>query len=254
MDSNIIAAIIGLSGVSLGALFGGVGYYLKSRAERLQSKRAVLYHLLEIRFSLSFSAIDPEKAEKECLEYCDSFFKKKGLDFNGHQIPDDLNFLVKKKIQDSFQATKPRIDTAFIESYQESLNLLCKSDPILAYSLKDKDQVIDVTRLQQEYISNFSKLASIDENSKEFQLAISIMQSAISQQLKHKVDDVSSDVLRVAWDCSFFTWMNCKSVFKREGIPSFNIEESGIPEYLEHLFDKLENPVKDSEVIDQNRG
>lgn len=253
MDSNIIAAIIGLSGVSLGAFFGGVGYYLKSRGERLQSKRAVLYHLLEIRFSLSFSYMDPEKAEKESLKYCDSFFKKKDLDFKWHQIPDDLNVLVRKKIQDSFQVIKPRIDSAFINSYQESISVLCKSDPILAYSLKDKDQVIDVMRLQHEYISNLSKLESIDESSQEFQLAISIMQSARIQQLKRKVDDVSSDVLRVAWDCSFFTWMNCKRVFKREGIPSFNIEESGIPEYLEHLFDKLENPIEDSGVIDQNK-
>lgn len=253
MDSNIIAAIIGLSGVSLGALFGGVGYYLKSRAERLQSKRAVLYHLLEIRFSLSFSAIDPEKAEKECLEYCDSFFKKRGIDFKRDQIPVDLNVLVSKKIQDSLQAIKPRIDSTFINSYQESLNILSKSDPILAYSLKDKDQVIDVMRLQHEYIANFSKLGSVDEGSKEFQIAISYMQSTISQQLKSKVDDLSSDALRVAWDCSFLTWMNCKRVFKRECMPSFNIEESGIPEYLEFFFDKLEGSGANLENLNSDK-
>ena len=79
MDSKVIAALIGLLGISLGALLGGVGYYLKSRSERLQAKKLVLYHLLEIRHLLKSSYANPKEITAEYLKFCKSYFLKLGL-------------------------------------------------------------------------------------------------------------------------------------------------------------------------------
>lgn len=92
MDSKIIAAIIGVGGVSVGAFLGGVGYYLKSRNETQQTKKLVLYHLLELRHLLKSSYADPKEFTEEYINYCKAFFQKKGV-IEESEFPEALKTL-----------------------------------------------------------------------------------------------------------------------------------------------------------------
>lgn len=49
MEAEVVVALIGVAGASVGALLGGVGYYLKSKLDVMRSKRIVLFYLLEFR-------------------------------------------------------------------------------------------------------------------------------------------------------------------------------------------------------------
>jgi hypothetical protein len=148
MDTEVIAALIGL--ISLGALLGGIGYYLKTRQERMKNKKIVLFHLLEFRHQVKSSYVAPKELADEYFRICTSYFKKVGLS-DGDEISQSIRSNVEDYMSNLVAACKPNIGEDFIQSYEDSLKNLCATDPVLAFKLRGMERLHEITNAKEKY-------------------------------------------------------------------------------------------------------
>lgn len=239
METEIIVSIIGVSGVSIAAFLSGLGYYLKTRAERSINKRVVLFHLLEFRRQFEISYRDPKEISDQYFEYCISYCSRKGLDGDSN-IPNELRNAIDRFLFDLVAAKTPKIDDAFIQAYEDSLKKLCESDPVLAFKLRGSERKNEILEAKRKYIFNYNEI-------KKNKVPDSV-NKAIDQELKSAgelqnsalLKDLERDILSTAWSCSFYTWVKCLRITsKKMKAIEFNRVE------LEPLFDRLLKIVKD---------
>ncbi len=242
MDSKVIAAIIGVGGVSVGAFLGGVGYYLKSRNERQQTQKLVLYHLLELRHLLKSSYADPKDITEEYINHCKAFFIKKGMGDDA-EFPESFKSLIEQHMGNLLEAMKPRIDDSFILSYESALKELCKADPVLAFKLRGRDRITEILRAQKEYTENFLVNIQAESSDDVNQFLAKQMDEAGSKVLQELIRDIDKDISLVSWKCSVLTWAESKRVTLKKTKPAINFEEFGIDTLLENM---LNNALKQS--------
>lgn len=243
METEIIVSLIGVVGVSMAAFLSGLGYYLKTSAERSVNKRVVLFHLLEFRRQVEISFRDPKDISDQYFDYCKSYFSKKGIDSDSN-IPDELRDAIDRLLFDLVAAKTPKIDDAFIQSYEYSLKKLCESDPVLAFKLRGSERKNEILEAKRKYIFNYNEI-------KKNQLPDSV-DKVLNQELKSAgelqnsalLKDLEEDILSTAWSCSFYTWVKCLRITsKKMKTIDFNRIE------LEPLFDKILKIVADEAAM-----
>ncbi|WP_206483421.1 hypothetical protein [Thalassotalea sp. G2M2-11] len=240
MDPKVVAS---LAGVSVGALLGGIGYYLKSRSERLKAKRTVLFHLLEIRHLLVTSNIDPNDIADKYIEYSEAYFNKIGLP-EEEKMPAELVNMIKDHLCRIVSTQRPKIDEDFIKSYETSLKELCKDEPVLAFRLKGLDNVNSLLDAQEAYESNVSN--------SEFFSQVSTLKEHMSEQLKNAnfsamsklIDGYNEDILNVSWSCDLVTWYKCRKIVKAKVSNEICFKETGLDKELDNMFQELLSVLK----------
>lgn len=248
MDPKVVAS---LAGVSVGALLGGIGYYLKSRAERLKAKRTVLFHLLELRHLLVASNIDPNDITDKYIEYSEEYFNKIGLP-EEEKLPAELTNMIRDHLCRIMSTQRPKIDEAFIKSYENSLTELCKDEPVLAFRLKGLDNVNSLLDAQEAYTSNVSNA--------EFFSKVSTLKEHMSEQLKNAnfsaisklIDGYNEDILNVSWSCDLVTWYKCRKIVKAKVSNEICFKESGLDKELDNMFQELLTVLKQQNCSHNN--
>lgn len=247
MDTGIVVALIGLGGISLGAFLAGLGYYLKSRTERLKNKKLVLYHLLEIRTLVKAAFADPKEITESYLNYCESFFRKNGF-IDDNKISDNLKAIIEQHLSNILVAMTPKIDDVFAQSFESALTELCKTDPILAFKLRGKDRVGELLHSQKSYTESFSNFIQPDTNMHLRDFASRQMSNASSSATESLIRDFDKDILEVAWGCSVITWFYCLRITKAQSKPSVSFEGSGIDQLLEKIFFEIVREINESNL------
>lgn len=231
METEIIVSIIGVAGVSVAALLGGVGYYLKTREERLINKRKVLFHLLEFRHQIEISSRDPKDISGKYFEYCKSYFSKKGLDEEGN-IPDNLKDAIETLLFELVSANAPKIDNNFIQSYEDSLTKLSESDPVLAFKLRGTERKTEILEAKNKYISSYNDIKKDQVPEPINRILDQKIKKANELQNNALLKDLERDILSTAWSCSFYTWVKClRFASKKAEIIDFS--------ELEPIFDEI---------------
>lgn len=240
MDSKVIAALIGLIGISLGSFLGGVGYYLKSRAERQHNKKVVLFHLLEIRHLVKSSFADPKEITKEYLLYCESFFEKYGISGGAEaEVPQEIQVLIETHMSNLLEALRPTIDESFTQSYEASLKDLCKTDPILAFKLNGKERVKELLNAQKEYLDKFSNSITVNSTPPINDLLSARLNTANNNATESLIREINSDISSVARSCSIFTWVSCRRVTRENSKPRINFDELGVEEMFKKMISEF---------------
>jgi hypothetical protein len=235
MDGKVIAALIGLAGISLGALLSGIGYFMKSRAERLQVKRNVLFHLLEIRFLLVSSYEDPRKITESYIELCKRCFEKAGLGAD-EGPPESLKMLIENHLKNVIEAVKPKIESDFISSYENSLKDLSKDDPVLAYRLRGRENLKEFLQAQDEYISSFEELDLFKENPFMADVLSDQFDEASRSSMEKLILDINSDVSLVSRKCGIGHWWSCRKIIRRNMEPTNCFDEVELEKALDSLL------------------
>lgn len=235
MDGKVIAALIGLAGISLGALLSGIGYFMKSRAERLQVKRNVLFHLLEIRFLLVSSYEDPRKITESYIELCKRCFEKAGLGAD-EGPPESLKMLIENHLKNVIEAVKPKIESDFISSYENSLKDLSKDDPVLAYLLRGRENLKEFLQAQDEYISSFEELDLFKENPFMADVLSDQFDEASRSSMEKLISEINSDVSLVSRKCGIGHWWSCRKIIRRNMEPTNCFDEVELEKALDSLL------------------
>ncbi|WNO10505.1 hypothetical protein [Teredinibacter sp. KSP-S5-2] len=248
MDATIVAALISLCGVSLASLFGGVGYYFKTRNEIQKNKCLVLFHLLEIRFLIVSSYVDSKELLESYLGRCEEFFNKKGV-ASESVVSEDLRRSIEKYFVDHLELNKPIVDECFLQSYEDCLKDLCKTDPLLAYYLRGKGSVSKVLDATHSYIDNSENF--LDDESPQFirDLLSKKINELSSIVLNKLLDELNTDIRKVAYRISVYTWFEC-FLITRKKIKS-TIDLNGLDAELERILAVLEKEVEEMGCVSE---
>ena len=237
MEGKVIAALIGLIGISLGAFFGGIGFYLKTRSERLQAKKLVLFHLLEIRHILKSSYADPKEITAEYLKFCKSYFLKLGL--NDDECPDELRVLIENHMASLLKKMTPQISLDFINSYENSLKSLCQDNPILAFKLSGKERLTKVITAQEDYINSFTNLEFFSSSPQGNEFISKELNKVSNKATEEIIKDIDKDISLTSRHCGIFVWFNCRSIIKQKSKPKVCFKDMGVENLLEQAFKEL---------------
>lgn len=241
MEKEIIIALIGLVGISLGAFLSGLGYFIKVRSERQKNKKTVLFYLLEIRQLIKSEYANSEEFSNNYFKACENYLQNKGIADNT-SISISLKELIKDHFAKIINATKPSIGINFISSFEKSVELLSQDNPVLAYKLKGRQDLKNILLVQNDYIEKFNTL-------EEFHSEPEIIRSATSNhmiKLNHSVvedliKDIDTDINLLAWNCGFLTWWKCRPILKETSKPEVEFESDEITKFFDEFLSVLAN-------------
>lgn len=245
MDVSIFVALISVSGVGVGALLSGVGYYFRVRAERIKTKNSVLFHLLEIRALVRSQFVDPDTISQVYFDYCNDYFHRNLID-GGTDIPEEAKSFIQSHIRNICNATRPAIDVNFIESLNRAVAALSLDDPVLAYRLRGKERVDEILNAQSAYIENVTKCGYPEGTPEGFLKRVSGYAVKLNREVvEDLLSDLEADIGMVAKGIGLVQYFTVQRLLKKSGRPKFEILSSEfdpvMTKALAHLFKPVES-------------
>lgn len=247
MKIEIIVALIGLGGVAFASFLGGFGYFLRTRSERLESRRVVLFYLLEIRHAFLANMFEPKDVLKQYLAYCDDFFKKNGIVGDG-DIPEEIKSLLLNHFIAVRDFVQQRLEEEIVSPFINALNELAKQAPIMAFKIRGKESISKLILLQNSYADGIQKAESIS--------AIPILSKVMDAQIDNLKntniselnDELNQVVKMVARSCGPISYFECRKILKKEVKSEIDFSEMGLDENLKGFMKALKEAVTEAEI------
>ncbi len=238
MEANTIAVLIGLSGISLGAFFSGLGYFLKERAERLKTKNHILFHLLGIRNSIKSEYVDPNELARDYLNYCREYFKRKGIP-DPDNVPEELRVLVESHFKNTVKAVKPVLDVDFIKSFEEAVYSLSFEHPVLAFKLRGSERVDGIIAAQNQYLSNFDAVFDVDAPEIVKRTASTHVTELNYKVIEDLIKDIDNDIALVSASCGLLVRFAVRKIIRETAKVKLNFEELGLDVAMDEFLSVL---------------
>lgn len=243
VDSKVLVAITSLIAVSLASLLAGLGYVFKIRSERLKTKRHVLFHLLELRFQLVSTKVNPQKFADEYFSYCQHYFEQKGIT-NKKAFPAELDSSIRSHLTGIFESIKPDISPQFLTSFERALNELSITDPVLAYSLRGRERLNQVINYQDGYVNNLKNSAFLANAPSIKNLVPEDIDNLHSDTSLTIIEEINKDIRLISWYCGILTWFKCRKILKHTVEPQDAFNKIGLEALFDQLFAKYADLVK----------
>lgn len=245
MDEKLLFAIYGTLSTLIVAF---VGFYRKVHHERVQTKKSVLFHLLEIRHSIKVEYADHKELSDMYFEYCKSYFIEVGLWDEHTENNEELNRLITSLFEAQIAHSKPTLGTEFSSSFYEVIQALSKDDPFLAHYLKDKQNIKLYLESTSAYTNELQNIECIAEEP--------LLSSYVQQQSKESyhsnieelLKEIAADILKVAWRIDIPCFLKCWWQFRNKSKPIINFEDHGIKEELNRQLGELVNQAQQEKV------
>lgn len=248
MKIEIIAALIGLGGVALASFLGGLGYFLRTRSERLESRRVVLFYLLEIRHAFLANMFEPKDVLKQYLAYCDGFFKKNGIVGDG-EIPEDIKLLLLNHFTAVRDLVQQRLEEEIVAPFINALNNLAKQAPIMAFKIRGKESIGKLIILQNNYADGFQKTESVSAAPILSKVITSQLDNLRNTNISELNDELNQVIKMVAKSCGLLSYFECRNILKIEVKAEIDFSEMGLDEHLKDFMNALQKAVTEAESI-----
>lgn len=148
MDANFFA----LYAIALSAVFAALSYWAKTRHERRRMTRVVLYHLLEMHHQIRRSHFGLKNYEAEFLKECQRALAENGVAMSGQEaalLKETLAPLLKAYIAQELQSLAAEMS----EPFEQALSDLSREDPMLAFMLRGRDQLMMFMRDMESFLA-----------------------------------------------------------------------------------------------------
>ncbi|PMO35294.1 hypothetical protein BCT11_22965 [Vibrio sp. 10N.222.52.B12] len=252
MEVQVIAALIGIAGVTLSAVFSGFGYYAKVRAEKLRTTRQVLFYLLEFRAHVLASAMSPSELYDQYLNECRKYFDKKRI--AGVVIPQQNQELMLGYFSQLIEQITPELSQEFISGYSNTINELAKDKPILAFQLRGKDVATKMVMLQKSYLEQLQStdLFATDQSISAF------LQKQVTEAHDNGLREVlallDEELTVVSRACGVVHYIKVRKIVKSKVKPTTNLEDVGIEEMFDSLLLAFSHHINSEQECVENDG
>ncbi|MHA6494710.1 hypothetical protein ACX0MV_15905 [Pseudomonas borbori] len=215
MDFQVFASIIG---IAFAALISASGYLYKNRMETKRSARKVLYYLLEIRYAINTSLIDPASIYDQYITHCFKAFSDKGGIVNRGQVESLIGKYVYQHFVNIADSLKTDIDERILIPYEQALLELSEINPTLAYKLRGKERLQHAITHTSAYSDTFENeiLPTLPLVTGEMSRAIKKFSSSQKNEALDDIENSFNDqILMVAKSCGVFDYLKCKKILKQ---------------------------------------
>lgn len=230
-----IESALALAGIALAALLSALGYFLKTRIEAKKSARKVLYYLLEIRFSIRNSLIDPREVYEEFSTHMEKELTKRGIAVDRPAIDSLIGPLILEHLANIADAVKVQINEKILTPYEAALSDFSEINPVLAYTLKGREQLQQVILHTANYATTLEAVLEPLFNKEKSDVDSRLLEYSRLQNkdmIKSICSEIDYDIIAVAKNCGIFDYLACKKLINR---PSKKNIETDIPQLSKYL-------------------
>ncbi|HNA81418.1 MAG TPA: hypothetical protein PLL19_01815 [Thiobacillaceae bacterium] len=236
MEPEVVAAFIGIGGISLGALFSGLGYLIRSRSDQRKIKSRVLFYLLEIRFALATQMLDPGSLKEQYLAYIDELLKKKGLAGEGG-IEQLLEAAISNHFSEIVSVAKVPIDEKLVSAYEASLQELSLYAPIRAYQLKGQELAGKLVDCQERYLESILSLEAFQPNEELGDFMPKKLHALNEKALTELLSSIESEIHGLAASIGAFTFIRSYIATRKKPLSNPDFSKMGIEQPLDEFFE-----------------
>lgn len=239
-----IENVLALAGITLAALLSAVGFFWRNRIEIKKSTRKVLYYLLEIRYAIHTSLLDPEQTYIEYIKDMSSTFETRKIKIDTEELSNLVGPVIKQHLRNINDTIRTNIDEKILAPYESALLELATINPVLAYQLKGKERIQELLSHNKNYISHLNtellpNLFSGFEHGK--QALANIGQSRHDQNAKELATELDKDILMVSKNCGIIDYLRCKKALKHSALATTKIDTSELNEFIDECLNALSN-------------
>lgn len=211
MDPKDLSALGGAGG----ALIAALSYWAKTRHERRRSTRTVLYYLLEMHHVVHRVKAANDSFKSEFIEEFKAALRKRGLTVNDG----DAAAAMKQAAPVLARFGRMQIETTVAESgeaFSKALADLSREDPLLAFRLRGRDQLLILHRKIETFLTEFET-----ESSKSDPAEVSALDDMLTGTT---LEELRIAIRATAWRCDLFTHVQAKVLVYRACRETFSAE------------------------------
>jgi hypothetical protein len=193
---------LAILGSALSALIAALGYYAKTRQERLRTTRSVLFQLLEMRHQLAILQYMSGKFLKDYLAACQSILGPKGVNLSAADM-DSIETVGRKHFRRFATKQLMQLNEDVFKPYKAALEQLAKDEPVLAFRLRGKESFMARTPAAEALFD-----IPLDDNVSALAHEIkTAMVSDIEDLVREStLEDITEATKMVALQCGLLTY------------------------------------------------
>jgi hypothetical protein len=247
MDAKVIASIIALVGVAIAALLSASGYLYRVRADRKKTSKHVLYYLLEIRHALKTNLFDGNKAAQDYLSCCRVHLKSKGIKDNDSSIYSKLTKLIGTHFNSIAAECRSKMGEDFIKPFESALIELSKDKPVLAHTLKGKEQLHNLISLNDSYCASIKDIENFPSSGIADEILPNELSKAQFDAVETLIKDIDADILEVSKNCDRTTYKQCQKILSQKLEKDVNFTELGLEKFLDSILEKFVEAIEEQQ-------
>lgn len=228
-DKLIWGFVFSAGGIIFGWTLNQLGQWFRGRQEDKKNLKLVLFNLLETYFIVVRS--DLEKLAKKAADKVHSKIPKEEQTEEGRKFMQTLysNIFTNRFKPDLLKELK-----VVQENYENSIKTLASIDPLTAYYLSGKNNVLELFDSIQGLLDSVKEQYPTEhlEIEKGSQQAMEIIKPDLFQST---LSDLENNIRTVAWKISPWTWYGSTKVIRRVKINA----DKTIDKEIDNFFDKL---------------
>jgi hypothetical protein len=213
-----------LLGILIGWILNELRDFIKLRRENKQIINSVLFNLLEIRFLVSKT--DLEKFTNITIDYLKSMLP--------NENPKDIQIIINQVFNIFFQTIIAEQHTSEIKKiefkYKESVSLLSRIDPILAYNISGKLNLYNYLDYLKDYSGKVNEIFELEINSVKSErhvMNLDDIKNILEQALRpvlylEALKVITNDIKKVSKKLGIIKYLNSKSIIKRQDKTEFD--------------------------------
>ncbi len=231
-DKILWGFIFSAVGVAFGWFLNQLGQWFRVRQEDKKNLKIVLFNLLETYFVFYRSDID-----KYVQKVTDKVHSKIPLSEQSTEINSLMQTMYTSILTDNLKPELLNEMNSIQESYQNSIKTLATIDPLTAYYLSGRTNIIQTFDDIQKIFDSIKKDFPAEQNEIEdgANQALNILKPDI---FKDSLSDLESDIKKIAWKINPYVWYRSIKAIKRLRKNS----NEQLDKEIDKLFEKL-NPL-----------
>jgi|GEM_PF-1229257 hypothetical protein len=230
-DKILWGVIFSAVGIVFGWTLNQIGQWFRIRQEDKKNLKVVLFNLLETYFV--FIRSDFDKYVQKVTNKVHAMMPKGEQSEEAKTVMQTLysgiltNYL-KPDVLKEIKAVK--------ENYQRSIKTLATIDPLTAYYLNGRTNIIEAFDTIEGMFENIKKQFTTEQN--EIQLgADQVMKIIKPDFFKYILVDLENDIKKIAWKINPYVWINSRRAIDRLKV---NANEN-LDKEIDKMFNKLKH-------------
>jgi len=239
----------GLWAVAVPTFLGVIGYLYKVWAERVKSRKLVLFYLLEIHYVLKTLPLKTDGLAKQYVAHCEGLFEKAGLSITDESVSSINRFV--PSIQDYFDelgsALRTTLDQKFEVAFEGALESLAKDHPVLAYRLKGRMCLEKMAHAVKSYSVVLNSMPEATENELIGDVVKEQIELSVGKAFSEILDEITSDIKKVSRGCGVLTAWRCHKIINKkieleDDFSSHGLEEE-FDSYMKKIIEGAQNKI-----------
>lgn len=221
-----------LFSVAFGWFLNELGQWFRTRKEDKKIKKQILYNLLETNFI--FNQLDTSEVTQMLTN---RILLRIPENEQTEELKQYLNHLYSGIIRGLLQNDVAEKLSTIEEKYTKAVDNLATIDPITAYILNGKTNIMQSFDLLQEYFEEVKEHFPVEEELVQNQI-LSTVDALKPEIIKEAISDLEDEIKDIAFSINPWTWIKVKRTLQSSKDRIKNEGEKQIDELLDKLIPK----------------